>query len=605
MAPGIERELGGDAGQCHRVAQRHQVRRPLRALDGGEARHAEHIALLRRAVAYQRERGRGHADAAAGTRHAAGFGLCADVDHVGLAACVEVAEWRRLGLLAGGIHEIPCHNSFLPTRYHSVMKLAPLATATILAIGAGVWTLPTAADGLPDLGEAAQAEMSPAAERRIGESVMLEIRRDPAWLDDPEVNGYLNRLGGRLAAQSEESRQEFEFFALKDPMLNAFALPGGYVGVHTALILSATSESELASVLAHEISHVTQHHMARLVNKAGQGQVASMLAIAVAILAARSSPDFAAGAALAGQGAAIQHQLNYSRDFEREADRLGLGLLERAGFDIRGMSAFFGRLQKFGRLYENNAPGYLRTHPLTTERMSDMDNRIHARPYRQVPDSLEFQLVRAKLRAQEGTPRDAVAEAESRLKERGLAGSEVAARYGHAQALLRDGRVEAAEREVGELRRLKATSPMVETLAAQLRLRQGDAAGAARILRAAQQRYPQERAVAFGLVEALLEARQFPEALKATEDDLLNYPSDARMHALQAKTYAQLGRRLQQHRAQGEAYFLQGQIPLAVEQFEFAQRAGDGNFYEQSQVDSRLRELKKRVADEAKAGRPK
>lgn len=176
------------------------------------------------------------------------------------------------------------------------MKLAPLATATILAIGAGVWTLPTAADGLPDLGEAAQAEMSPAAERRIGESVMLEIRRDPAWLDDPEVNGYLNRLGGRLAAQSEESRQEFEFFALKDPMLNAFALPGGYVGVHTALILSATSESELASVLAHEISHVTQHHMARLVNKAGQGQVASMLAIAVAILAARSSPDFAAGA---------------------------------------------------------------------------------------------------------------------------------------------------------------------------------------------------------------------------------------------------------------------------------------------------------------------
>lgn len=485
------------------------------------------------------------------------------------------------------------------------MKLAPLALATILAMGAGVWTLPTVAEGLPDLGEAAQAEMSPAAERRIGESVMLEIRRDPAWLDDPEINGYLNRLGGRLAAQSEESRQEFEFFALKDPMLNAFAMPGGFVGVHTALILSAASESELASVLAHEISHVTQHHMARLVNKAGQGQVASMLAIAVAILAARSSPDFAAGAALAGQGVAIQNQLNYSRDFEREADRIGLGLLERAGFDIRGMSAFFGRLQKFGRLYENSAPGYLRTHPLTTERMSDMDNRIHARPYRQVPDSIEFQLVRAKLRAQEGTPRDAVVDAESRLKDRSFAGSEVAARYGHAQALLRDGRLDAAEREVAELRRLKAISPMIETLAAHVRQRQGDLAGATRILRAAQQRYPQERAVAYDLVEVLLEARQPAEALKLTEDDLQNYPSDARMHALQAKTYALLGRHLQQHRAQGEAYALQGQIPLAVEQFELAQRAGDGNFYEQSQVDSRLRELKKRVADEAKAGRPK
>jgi predicted Zn-dependent protease len=120
-------------------------------------------------------------------------------------------------------------------------------------------------------------------------------------------------------------------------------MPGGYIGVHTGLILAAASESELASVLAHEISHVTQRHLARLVNKSGQGQVTSLLALAVAILAARSSPDLAVGAAMAGQGAAIQNQLNYSRDFEREADRIGLGLLERSGFDIRGMSGFFER----------------------------------------------------------------------------------------------------------------------------------------------------------------------------------------------------------------------------------------------------------------------
>lgn len=480
------------------------------------------------------------------------------------------------------------------------MKFYPLASTLIL--GFGILSAPalSVADGLPDLGEAAQAEFSPAMERRIGESVMLDIRRDPAWLDDPEVNSYLNRLGNRLAAQSAEARQEFEFFALRDTTLNAFAMPGGFIGVHTGLILAAASESELASVLAHEISHVTQRHLARLVNKSGQGQVTSLLALAVAILAARSSPDLAMGAAMAGQGAAIQNQLNYSRDFEREADRFGLGVLERSGFDIRGMSSFFERLQKFGRLYENNAPGYLRTHPLTTERLADMGNRIQSRPYRQVADSLEFQLVRAKLRAQDGTPRDAVTEFETRLKDRSFAGSEAAVRYGLAQAQLRERNLAAAEKQMGELRRLKAVSPMIETLAAQLRLKQGDAAGAVKILRDAQPRFPQERAIAYGLVESLLEARQPQQAIKVTEDELLNYPSDAKMHALQAQTWSLLGKRLQQHRAQAESYVLLGQLPQAVEQLELAQKAGDGNFYEQSQVDSRLRELKKRLADEAK-----
>ncbi|MDP1610469.1 MAG: M48 family metalloprotease [Sulfuritalea sp.] len=485
------------------------------------------------------------------------------------------------------------------------MKFYPLAS--VLILGVGILSAPalSVAEGLPNLGEAAQTEFSPAMERRIGESVMLDIRRDPAWLDDPEVNSYLNRLGNRLGAQSEEARQEFEFFALRDSTLNAFAMPGGYIGVHTGLILAAASESELASVLAHEISHVTQHHLARLINKSGQGQVSSMLALAVAILAARSNPDVAMGAAMAGQGAAIQNQLNYSRDFEREADRTGLGVLERSGFDIRGMGSFFERLQKSGRLYENNAPVYLRTHPLTTERVADIGNRIQSRPYKQVPDSLEFQLVRAKLRAQDGTSRDAVTEFEARLKDRSFAGSEAAVRYGLSQAHLRDGNFAAAEKEVGQLRRLKAVSPMVETLAAELRLKQGDADGAVKILREAQPRFPQERAIAYSLVASLLDARLPQQAIKVTEDELLNYPSDAKMHALQAKTWSLLGKRLQQHRALAESYALQGQLTGAVEQLELAQKAGDGNFYEQSQVDSRLRELKKRVADQAKQPLPK
>lgn len=481
-------------------------------------------------------------------------------------------------------------------------------TLPALILGLGILLAPphAASDGLPALGESSQADVSPAMERRIGEKIMHEIRRDPAWLDDAEINAYLNRLGSRLAAHSEGARQDFELFALRDPSLNAFAMPGGYIGVHSGLILAAESESELASVLAHEIAHVTQHHMARSVGVQGQSQMAAMAAMALALLASRSSSDLAIGAAMVGQAVGIQNQLNYSRDFEREADRLGLTVLERAGFDIRGMNNFFERMLKFGRLYENNAPGYLRTHPLTTERMADLGNRIQGRPYKQVADSLDFLLVRAKLRAQLDTPQDAVTDYFlSRLKNATKAtvtGQTVAWRYGLVLSHMRAGNLTAAQRGMDELLRLKESphtvSPLLETTAAQLRLKQGDAPGAVHILRAAQSRYPQERAIAYGLVEALLAAGTPAEALRVASDDLASYAADARMHGLQAKTYAMLGQRLQQHRAQAEAYALQGQLAAAIEQLHLAQKAGDGNFYEQSQVDARLREFLKRMDEE-------
>lgn len=458
------------------------------------------------------------------------------------------------------------------------------------------------AEGLPDLGEVSQGDFSPVVEKRVGESIMQDIRlHEPTYLDDPEIRGYLNRLGSRLVAQSLEARQDFEFFALRDTTLNAFAMPGGYIGVHTGLIMAAQSESELASVLAHEISHVTQHHLARQLNTQSQAQLPMLLSLAVAILASRAHAggDFAQGALLAGQAAGIQHQLNYSRDFEREADRLGIVLLERAGFDIRGMPSFFERLQKFGRLYENNAPGYLRTHPLTTERIADMENRTRPQPYRQVPDSLDFLLVRAKLRASEGTPQDAVSDFESQLRERKFT-SEIAARYGMAIAWARAKNYVAAESELGELRRLKAISPLVESLAADLRKNQNDLDGALKILRPALERYPQERGLAYALVDVLLADGKPQEALRVTIDELQIYSSDAQMQRLQAKTYAALGNRLQQHRALAEVYVLQGQLMEAIDQLQLAQKANDGNFYEHSQVDARLREIKVRQAEEVK-----
>jgi predicted Zn-dependent protease len=478
-------------------------------------------------------------------------------------------------------------------------RLSPLLPVLFLAL-----LPPAQAEGLPDLGESAQGDLSPQLERKIGEATMREIRlREPSYLDDPEINGYLNRIGRNLTAHVEEKTQDFEFFALQDATLNAFAMPGGYIGVHTGLILSAQTESELASVLAHEVSHVTQRHLARMVARQSQGQLASLLAMAVAIMAARNNPDVAIGAAVAGQAGAIQNQLNYSRDFEREADRMGLQLLEKAGYDIRDMGSFFERLQKFGRLYENNAPGYLRTHPLTTERIADLGNRIQLRPYKQVPDSLDFTLVRAKIRATAGSGEDAVTEFETRLKDRKFA-SEPATRYGLARAYLRTRNPVAAEAQLAELRQLKAAAPMIETLAAELRTRAGDQAGAIRILRDASVRYPEDRAVAYALVDALLAGRRVDEAARLVAADVQAHTTDFRMRSLQAKAYAMQGKQLRQHWALGEAYALQGQLLAAIEQLQLAQKSPDGDFYDRSQVDARLRELKAQHLELMKQKRP-
>lgn len=460
------------------------------------------------------------------------------------------------------------------------------------------------AEGLPDLGETSRSDLPPQLERRIGESIVRDIRlREPAYIDDVEVAAYLNSLGARLSAATPEAGQNFEFFALRDATLNAFALPGGYIGVHSGLILAAQSESELAGVLSHEIAHVTQKHLARLMGKQSQAQVTQWLAMAVAILAARSNSDVSQAAMVAGTAAGVQTMLNYSREFEREADRIGIQTLQRAGFDVRGMASFFERMQKFGRLYENNAPGYLRTHPLTVERISDMENRILQAQYRQVADTIDFQLVRAKLRAGQGDIRDAVTDFETQLRERKYL-SEASSRYGLAVAQMRAKNYAAVERELAELRRLKAASPMIDTLATDVRKAQGDLAGALKLYRDARIRHPRNRALLYGQIDALLANGQAQEALKTATEELQLSPSDAALHGLQAKSYAALGKRLQQHRAQAELYVLQGQLVAAVQQLELAQKAGDGDFFEHSQVDARLRELRARQVEEAKQKLP-
>ncbi len=446
------------------------------------------------------------------------------------------------------------------------------------------------ADELPDLGDVSSAVITPAQERRLGESVMRQIRADPAYLDDAEVSDYLNSVGYRLVGSSPDPAGPFEFFCVLDNSVNAFALPGGFVGVHSGLLLMAQSESELASVLSHEIAHVTQHHIARLIAGQQKAGLASMAALAIAILAARSNSDISQAAIVGAQAGMIQSQLNFTREHEREADRIGLQILDKSGFDVHAMPVFFERLQKATRVYESNAPSYLRTHPVTYERIADVQGRIQGVPFRQVPDDIDFQLVRARLTAMDGNPRDAAANFTRLLSERKVS-SEAAARYGLVVALLRAGDFPRARKELASLQTLKARSPMIDALVAQTLVAGGEVEKGLATYREALRANPGRRALAYGYVDALINARRANEAVEFLSSKLESRSPDPRLYELQARGYAATGKRLQQHRALAEAYALRGNIPGAIEQLHIAQKAGDGDFYQKSSVEARLKEL--------------
>jgi len=475
------------------------------------------------------------------------------------------------------------------------MILRPLIAILLLAVSAAL------AEGLPDLGDVSQATFTPMLERRLGDRIMREIRIDPQYYEDVEATDYINALGDRLVARGSDTRQKFDFFLIRDNQINAFALPGGYIGVNTGLLLAAQSESEVAGVLSHEIAHVTQRHIARMIAEQDKSQIVSIAALAVAILAARTSPDAASAAAAFGTAGAIQNQLNFTRDNEREADRVGLTVLEAAGFDPRAMPTFFERLQRATRIYEGkgSAPSYLRTHPLTYERIADVQNRVESLPYRQVPDGLDFQLVRAKLRATLDSPREAREFFEDSLSERKFL-SETASRYGLTLTLLRLKDTVGAQREYALLRKAGRTSPMIERLGCEIRTAVGPGAAAAQCYQDALKAYPHHRALTYGYIDMLLAERKPQAALQVVEDRLRSYTDDYRLYLRQSEAYALLGKNYAQHRALGEAYYRMGNLPGAIEQFQIAAKSGDGDFYQMSAVEARLRELRKQDAENRK-----
>ena len=477
------------------------------------------------------------------------------------------------------------------------LTIAALVSATLAPAGY--------AEGLPDLGDASDSMVTEPQERAIGKRIMLDVRGDRAFVDDPEIVEYITYLGNRLVAASKgatnDNRREFEFFVLNDDTINAFALLGGFVGFHSGLMLASRTESELAGVMGHEISHVLQRHAARGAMGQRGGGLMQLAALAAAILAARSNSASAGqateAAIIGGQALAVQSQLDYSRDFEREADRIGIQVMLRAGFDPEGMVGFFDRLLRANRHNDGKAPGYLRTHPLTTERIADMQNRVDQlvaesdKRLRAVAESPEYKLAQAKLRVMSMGSVDAVNFFRAAIDERTVLRNRADV-YGLSLALAKGRDFVAAERELNKVRLTPAPHAWIENQFAELQLGQRKYAAAITVYQDAIKLFPDSRALSLGLLDAYFQAGQIDTALKLANERLKTIQDDPKLHEIAAKCYERLGKKLAQHRAIGESYYRRGNLIGAIEQLEIALKSKDGDFYESSSAESRLRELK-------------
>jgi predicted Zn-dependent protease len=315
---------------------------------------------------------------------------------------------------------------------------------------------------LPDLGDGSGGALSPQAERRLGERLMRDLRRDPDYLDDWLIRDYLNSIATRLSAAATSQYiggylPDFDLFPVRDAQINAFSMPGGFIGVNTGLIATSQTESELASVIGHEMGHVLQRHIARMMGTSERNGYAALAAMLFGVLAgvvARSG-DLGMGIAMGGQAFALDNQLRFSRSAEHEADRVGFQMLSAAGYDPYAMVAFFARLDRTA-MGDNGVPPYLRTHPLSGERMADMQDRARRVPYRQPRQDAEYGFVRARARVLQANSTSEYRDVASRLRseiEDQTALNVAANWYGIAlaQTLQRD--FEAASRALAEARR--------------------------------------------------------------------------------------------------------------------------------------------------------
>lgn len=451
---------------------------------------------------------------------------------------------------------------------------------------------------LPEMGDSAGALISPREEFQIGQAFFWRLQQNTDLIEDPEVNSYIQSLGYKLAANSDEPGLNYTFFMVPDPAVNAFAAPGGFIGVNAGLILTAEKEDEVASVLAHEIAHITQRHILRSFERYKRMTIPRTAALIAAALLGVADPSAGSAALMAVQAGDIQSQLDYSRAHESEADNLGMQTLVSSGFDPNAMPSFFEKLQQASRYFGGDSvPEFLRTHPVTLSRIADARGRAEQYQVKpQLADELKFYLIREKLRVMMADDMSDLLQHYEHVLELNSDKNKDPVNYGYALALLKSGQHTKARSTLQPLLDKEHDRLAYQLALADIELAVGRIDSALKIYEENQRLYPDDQALSMKHVQVLLRTARPHQAAKLlqTQLDLGGQSRDLYKQMAQAK--GDMGQKSQAHTWLAEYYYQSGLLKAAADQLRLAAEAAGYDEYQRAKIASRLREVENALA---------
>jgi len=460
---------------------------------------------------------------------------------------------------------------------------------------------------LPELGNSASDVLSKSEEREYAEGLLRQMRAFEILDEDPLVNDFFSSMGYKLAANSDQPEAAFTFVVLDQPIINAFAAPGGVIALYSGLVLLADTQDEVAGVLSHEIAHVTQLHLYRAFEKGKEMNVLTMLGMLGLILASGGNGEVIQGAVMGAQAVAAQAQINFTRHNEIEADRVGIRTLSAAGYDPQGMADFFEKMGQNTRANGEGPPEFLRTHPVSVNRIAEAKSRIQNMPNVEPDEGRQFYIIQARMRALlENDPKTAVEYFNTELKKPLSEARRNGNLYGLAIATQRLAEYDEAETILSGLLEKEPSRLAFQLQMANLQRVRGQSQQAIDSLADLYHIFPGNQAIALEYGRALL-AQSDPKlaetASEVLRQQLIKRKNDPELYALYAQAANLAGDNIRSTEAIAESYYQRGGTEEAITQLESLEKRTDLDYYQRARVSARLMELRLEAANSDKPGR--
>ena len=446
-------------------------------------------------------------------------------------------------------------------------------------------------NALPEIGVVASDAISLDKEMIVGDAVMRQMRGQSPVISDPVLDEYLQDVGNRLVVHADNAKFPFEFFWVNNDAINAFAFFGGHIGVHTGLMRRAENESELASVLAHEISHVTQRHIARRMQAQQRSSPLALASLIGGGLIAMANPEAGIAAMQAGTAASAQLQIDYTRSNEQEADRIGIAMLARAGFDPSAAASFFSTMAEEYRMV-SRPPARLLTHPLTETRIADARNRAGDYPRRYLPINKQFELAKARIKARYSFKAGYAVEYFEAAVAQDVQRSKEASLYGLALAYMRAEKIEKAKDIMDELIAKDRGNLFYLDAMTDIYISQGEPLKAVEMLRPHVTHNPRNQVLALNQANAYISANKYEEAVSLLKDFLLVKKDYQLAHQLMSEAYQKSKRFSQMHQSKAEVYALYGAYNRAVDELQYAYNFAGDDHLEKQRIRARIKQFR-------------